>query len=122
MSYDLSYEQADQIIRELEKDYRVFAPRRFAGRGWKPGTDLVRYARISSVSEIVSDMQSSYSPKDVFYPIIQTVLHFTAEECHESTVDDKGIVLFARPCDINGIKRLDTIFYKNGGQIGRAHV
>ena len=116
MSYDLSFDQADQIIRELEKDYRVFAPRRLAGRGWKPGTDLVRYAQISSVSEIVRDMQSSYSPKDVFYPIIQTVLHFTAEECHESAVDDKGIILFARPCDINGIKRLDTIFLKNGGQ------
>ena len=28
--------------------------------------------------------------------------------------DKKGIILFARPCDINGIKRLDNIFLNNG--------
>jgi anaerobic sulfite reductase subunit A len=33
----------------------------------------------------------------------------------ESKVDDKKILIFARPCDINGFRRLDTIFLKNGG-------
>jgi anaerobic sulfite reductase subunit A len=33
-----------------------------------------------------------------------------------SEADEKAIILFVRPCDINGIRRLDTIFLKNGGQ------
>ena len=31
------------------------------------------------------------------------------------TNDPKGIIIFARPCDINGLKRLDNMFLANGG-------
>jgi len=104
----------NQLIKELEKEYRIFAPRRFEKRGWKPDTDSIRYAEIKSVEEIVHDEMSDFSPKEVFFPIMQTLFFFTGSECSESAADDKGIILFARPCDINGIRRLDTIFLKNG--------
>jgi anaerobic sulfite reductase subunit A len=107
----------DNIINELKKEYKIYAPKRLKKRGWKTNTDLIRYGEISFVAEIVYDTKSDFSPKEVFHPISQTLLNFTEETCSESKIDDsKDIILFARPCDINGIKRLDNIFLKNGGQ------
>ena len=116
MGYALNFFEADQILSQLQDSYRIFAPKRLTKRGWRPGTDLIRYGEINSVTEIVTDVQSDYSPKDVIFPIVQTTQYFTADTIHESVADDKGILLFARPCDINGLRSLDTIFLKNGGQ------
>jgi len=104
----------NQLIKELEREYRIFAPKRFKKRGWKPDTDSIRYAEIKSLEEIVHDEVSDFSPKEVFFPIMQSLFFFTGGGCSESAVDNKEIILFARPCDINGIRRLDTIFLKNG--------
>ncbi len=113
----MSLERMDKIINELKKEYKIYAPKRFEKRGWKPNTDLIRYGEINSVSDIVYDVKSDFSPKEVFYPISQTLLYFTGNNCSESnTHDSKDIILFARPCDINAIKRLDNIFLKNGNE------
>lgn len=117
MSYYVSSERMDKIINELKKEYKIYAPKRFEKRGWKSNTDLIRYDEINSMEEIVYDVKSDFSPKEIFYPISQTLLYFTEDNCKESTIDDsKGIIIFARPCDINAIKRLDTIFLKNGSK------
>ena len=112
MSYRVSTVEMDEIFRELECEYRIYAPKRFPKRG---GDHLIKYGEIHSASEIVLDIQSAHSPKDVFYPISQTLLHFSVNSCTESELDDdKKIIIFARACDINGIRRLDTIFLENG--------
>lgn len=115
MGYKLNFSEADGLIRHWRQHYRVFAPKRLTGRGWRPGTDLIRYGEINSMAEIVTDEPSDFSPKDVIFPIVQTTQFFTADSIRESAIDDRGILLFARPCDINGIRRLDTIFLENGG-------
>ncbi|KJF28771.1 sulfite reductase subunit A [Clostridium aceticum] len=103
------------ILDELKKEYRVYAPKRFEKRGFKKDTDLIRYGEISRVEEIVHDVQSDFSPKEVFYPITQAMIYFKDNNCEESSIDDtKGMIIFARPCDINAIKRLDNIFMQNG--------
>lgn len=117
MGYKVETGRIDNILKELKKDFKVFAPKRLEKRGWKHGTDLIRYAEINSFSEIVYDEKSDFSPKEIFYPIVQTLLYFTEDKCIESDIkDDREIIIFARPCDINGIRRLDTIFLKNGGR------
>ena len=52
----------------------------------------------------------------VFYPINQTLFHFTEHYFLESQADEKDLLIFARSCDIHGIKRLDKIFLENGPQ------
>jgi anaerobic sulfite reductase subunit A len=116
VGYALDRTRADRLIRDLQQDYRIFAPIRLANRGWLPDTDLVRYGEINSIAEIVLDRPSDYSAKDVLFPAVQTTQYFTKDSVRASAADDKGILLFARPCDINGIRRLDTIFLENGGQ------
>ncbi len=105
----------DKILAALSKKYKIYAPICLPNRGAKKGTDLVRYGEISSVKEIVYDRQSDFSPKEVIYPVTQTMIYFTEKDCTASEIDDsKGLLIFARPCDINGIRRLDNIFINNG--------
>lgn len=114
MSFQLNYERMDQILSELKKKYKVYAPVRFEGQGRFSATDVIRYEQIESMSEIVSDQKSDFSPKEVIHPITQTLFYFTEHQFRESEVDDKELLIFARPCDIHGFKRMDNIFLENG--------
>lgn len=115
MSYCVSTKRMNEILKALQKDYKIYAPVRFEKRGRYSDTDLIRYAEINSIEDVVYDEKSHFSPKEVIYPITQALFYFTEDEYRESKVDDKNILIFARSCDINGFRRLDTIFLKNGG-------
>jgi anaerobic sulfite reductase subunit A len=110
MGRSLNIEQLDAVIATLRKTCRVFGPARSAKRN----AAVIRYDEISSVSDLVLDEKSHFSPKETFYPISQTMLYFTGNECRESEADERDTVIFVRPCDIHAIKRLDTMFLKNG--------
>lgn len=111
----VSTERMDEIIQELKKEYKIYAPKNLGKRGAK-NEDLIRYAEIDSIKEIVYDTQSDYSPKEIYYPVSQTMFYFQDGKCEESSINDsKGTIIFARPCDIHAMKRLDTIFLSNGG-------
>lgn len=108
--------ELDEALAALARDYRVYAPVRLKGRGARGG-DLVRYGEITSADQIVTDAPSDFSPKEVFYPVMQTMFYFQGDQCRESELSDpRGLLIFARPCDINAIRRLDNIFLRNGGQ------
>lgn len=109
MGYQLDNKKMDQVLAKLESKYKIFAP------AWDKQKKNVRFRPIKSVSEIVLDRQSNFSIKETYYPISQVMVYFKADSIEEEQLaDDRGILIFARPCDINGIRRLDKIFYDNG--------
>ncbi|RKD32952.1 anaerobic sulfite reductase subunit A [Thermohalobacter berrensis] len=114
MGFQLQNSDFNKILNELKKEYKIYAPKRFEKRGTFSDTDMIRYGEIDSVEEIVWKEKSEYSPKEIIFPITQTLFYFTEEEYKVPKVDDKKIIVFLRPCDINGVRRLDTIFLKNG--------
>ncbi len=105
--YRLENGAMDAALAELRTSYRVFAPKKVRG--------VLRYGEISSVSEIVLGEQTAFSPKEIYYPIVQTMLYFSGGACKESEAGGKPMIVIARPCDINAIRRLDKIFLENGG-------
>ena len=116
VSCSATVEEMDAILAKLSKDYKIYAPRRTGKKG-RNGHEIIRYGEISSVKEIVYDRQSDFSAKEVYYPVMQTMIYFTEDTSTESKVqDDRGLLIFAHPCDINAIRRLDNIFLKNGDQ------
>jgi len=115
MSYHLSFRRMNQILHELQREYRVFAPVRFEKRGRFSDTDMIRYAEIQRMEDIVHEEKSAFSPKEVFFPITQSILQFTEFDYRESPTHDKKLLVFARPCDINGVRRLDRVLLENGG-------
>lgn len=117
MGYRISLEKMDCIMARMQEKYKIYGPKRMKNREGTGHDEIIRYGEISSVSEIVFDKPSDFSPKEVFYPIVETLYYINEYEFEESRLEEnKDYIIFARPCDINGIKRLDTIFLKNGGQ------
>lgn len=86
---------------------KIYAPKRFPD-----GT--IRYGEIADLSEMVTVEKSHFSPKEIYLPIVQTTLYFKGSECIPSETESEEILIYARACDIEGIKRLDTIFLRNG--------
>ncbi len=116
MSYKFNFKTFNNLISKISKDYDVYAPIRSAGRGRFSDTDLIRYGQIKSVSDIVTDIKSNFSPKEIVFPINETLFYFTEDEFRESKTSEKKILIFLRACDIKGFERLDQIFLNNSDQ------
>lgn len=115
-SYRVDRGRLNEIIEGLRKDYHIYGPKHFRDRGMRETDGLIRYSEIRSLDEIVNNEQSDFSPKEVFYPIAHSLFKFDENTVTETVNNDpKGIIIFARPCDIEAVRRLDNIFLANGG-------
>ena len=117
MALRFTTSEFDKYLTNASLGFKLCGPIGQKGRGAFSNTDLVGYGEFSSFNEMVLEEKSYYSPKEIFYPIRETLFYFLNNEIHEPEISTKPIVLFLRPCDINGIERLDTIFLKNGEEI-----
>lgn len=113
-SFSVRTDRMEPIFIRLKEKYRIFAPKRFPKRGPKGG-DLIRYGEIDAITDVVYKEKSHFSPKEVFYPVNQTMFYFKGDHCEQKELEeDKDILLFLRPCDLNAVQRLDNIFLHNG--------
>lgn len=118
MGYYVPEARFEQILAAIQNDYTIYAPKQAMRPGQTGENSAVRYGEISSAAEIIWDKQSDFSPKEVIYPIVQTLLYFKGDICQEHALSNaaKPLLVFLRACDLHGIQRLDTIFLQNGGQ------
>lgn len=115
MGYKLEFQKVNDLFEELKKEYKIYAPKRFEKQGRYSDTDIICYAEVNSVEEIVYKEKSTYPVKEVITPINQTLYYFTEDEFRESkNPHNKKILIFARPCDINAQERQDKIYLENG--------
>lgn len=112
MGYRMSLPGLDRVMAALGETYDIYAPTA-SDRGEAP---QIRYGRVESARQIELGGQSADSPKSVVFPPLQTMFRFEGGRFEESAADGRGRILFARPCDVNGILRLDRIFLENGGR------
>ena len=112
MNYKLSLEQADNVLKELQENYRVYAPKAFKGEGLYSYTDSIRYGEINSFSDVEYKTKSQGSPKEILLPIN----HALSIETNGQTIntiqdiDNRNILIILRSCDIHGINRIDKAF------------
>lgn len=114
MSIKLDYQEFNKILKELKKDYHIFAPTKMKGIGTYSDTDIVRYNEISDLSEIVFHEKSDFSPKEVYFPITQTLFYFFNNEQSIPQTEQKPCIIFMRPCDINSLSVFESIYINNG--------
>lgn len=114
MGYEFSVDSFNSLLQELRKDHLVFAPVRVPGKGAFSETDLITYREITAFEQIELNEKSRFSPKEIVFPITQTLFYFTEDGYAEPKANEKGIIIFCRPCDVNAFKRLDEIFLNNG--------
>ncbi len=114
MSVQMTYSLFNEILDNLKKEYIIFAPVELKGIGTYSGTDIIRYTEIEDVYSIVHDRKSDFSPKEVYFPITQTLFYFFNNEETVPKLDEKKYIIFMRPCDINSLSILESVFLKNG--------
>ncbi len=114
MAFSLSTADFNTYIQGLTQHYRLFAPIKKVGKGPFSEQDLIGYREVLDASEIIWSEKSYFSPKEVFFPIRETLFRFLDQQASVPAIDTRPILLFLRPCDLNGIGRLDDIFLKNG--------
>lgn len=114
MGYKLNFETVNSLFNDLKKEYKIYAPKRFAKAGRYSDLDIIRYDEVDTVEEIVFNEKSDYPAKEVVTPISQTIFYFTEDEFREASICDKKILVFARPCDINAQINQDKIYLENG--------
>lgn len=114
MGYVFSNEEFTSVFQKLKENYLIFAPKVFAGSGCYSETDVVRYGEINDFSEIEYDKRSDYSFKESIFAINETLFYFTEDKTIVPECDGRDILVFVRPCDMHALRRLDTIYLKNG--------
>ena len=111
MGYRIDKEKLDQVLKALGETYAVYAP------AWDKAKKNVRFRPIQTADEIVLDRQTDFSTKEIYYPISQVLMYFKADRIEEEELHDpRGILILARACDLNSLRRLDQIFCENGAQ------
>lgn len=114
MSRKMTYQELNEVFKELRKEYKIFAPVKLHGIATYSDTDVIRYQEIEKAEDIIHDEKSDFSPKEVYFPITQTLFYFFNDEEHVPDIDDKKYIIFMRPCDINTLSVFDSVFIKNG--------
>ncbi len=117
MGYKLNPLAFNDYLKVLGATYHIFAPVLQKGKGKFAGTDVIGYGKINVLDDIILDRKSYFSPKEVFYPIRETLFYFFNDATKTPAINVKPILIFVRPCDLNGIRKLDRIFLKNGREV-----
>lgn len=113
MGIKLSIVAFDEALKTLSERYKIYAPVILKGMNTNSDVDLIRYEYVESIKEIEFEKNAQYSSKEAVMPMSQTLFYFTEEAYIEPKVDEKGILIFLRSCDIHSYKRLDEIYLRN---------
>lgn len=116
MARQFNPEELNKILDQLKAEYRIYGPVRSVGKGRFSDTDTIGYGEINKIEDLVYMEKSHFSPKEILFPITQTLLYFTEKDYQEPKEEEKKILIFLRPCDIHGVRRLDQVFLQNGEQ------
>lgn len=103
----------NESLKKLEKKYKIYAPKLFPYAGRTSDTDLVRYAEVSTIEEMVFDKKTNFSPKEILLPQNETMFYFTEKEYKEPDVEETNTLVFLKSCDLHSVKRFDEIYLNN---------
>ena len=115
MSYALSFSEANSIFNALQKEYEIWAPKRFIGKGRYSDTDIIRYDKVGCVEEIEFNGKSDFPAKEVLTPVSESLFYFTEDAFMESRETSKKLLIFMRPCDVHAKYHQEKIYLENGG-------
>lgn len=114
MGIQYQLEDMEQIFAGLTKTYDIFAPVLKKGEGCFSDTDVVRYDKVTSITDIEWSAKSDYSFKEALFAINETLFYFTEDRTDVPQGVQKKLLIFLRSCDLHALKRLDQIYLKNG--------
>lgn len=116
MGYRLNKNAMDAILKKWREKAVVFAPVRYVGQGEFSEQDSIRYGVVERVDDIVFEEKSSFTFKEAFLPLSETLFYFTENSVKEADGAPSGAIIFLRSCDVHAVRRMDEIYLRNGEQ------
>lgn len=113
MGHRLSISNSESLINELKKEYKIYGPKKVIKYNDFFEEEVIAYDEINSISEINYKEKSEYPIKEIILTITKTIYYEDGNLKINNLEDDKGIIIFARACDINAQLRQDNIYFKN---------
>ncbi len=115
MGFYIKKEEVNDILARLRPTVKVCAPKEITRRRGR-GKAEIRYGEITEYGQIVFDRKADFGPKELVYPVMQSLLKFAVTEVIVSDPPEtRSMLIFVRPCDYHAMRRLDQIFLNNGG-------
>ncbi len=114
MGYILDQKSMDAILGKWRENAVIFAPVRYAGQSEFSGQDSIRYGEVNRIADIEFAEKSSFTFKDVFLPLCETLFFFTENSVKEADSREKQAIIFLRSCDLHAVRRFDQIYRLNG--------
>lgn len=108
-------EEAQSIFDDLSQAYRIVAPVERPGKGRFSDTNLLAYDEVNGFDEIEFFEKTSFSAKDILFPIRETIFTFQDDKIKEANDGIDRVIVFLRSCDIHAIEVTDAHFLKDGG-------
>ena len=101
----VSKDEMRNILGELMKRKVVFAP---ASNG-----EVLDFLKVRDVNDIVLNDELPYkSPKEIFFPRCEKIITFKDGEATSDVPTEQTVLFGARPCDLNALGIIKTIFTK----------
>lgn len=114
MSYKVQNNDFNLLLEKWSKEYEIYAPVRITAGGRFSDTDNIRYEKIKKVEDIEYEEKSTFSAKEILFPVTETMFNIQKEKLTEPEYIEKKYLVFLRSCDIHAIDRTDKIYLKNG--------
>ncbi len=96
MAFRLTSAQLDRFFSGLSQTFRLYASR-FRQRGRFSDTDCIRYADIRTPDEIEWREKSDFSPKEIVFPVNQSLFQFVNGAWIEPAIDERPVWCFCEP-------------------------
>lgn len=110
-------EESGTIFSNLSQNFKIVAPTEKPGKGRHSDTNLVIYDEVGSFEDVEFFKKTSFSAKDVVFPIRQTLFKFEKNKNQAVYDDINPTIVFLRACDINAMRITDMHFLKNGSAV-----
>lgn len=114
MGFRFEKSSFNEALKNISKEYKIYAPKVLNGKGTFSDTDSIKYAEVDSIEDMEFNEKSTFSYKETILPITQTLFYFTEDQFIEPKREEKGIIVFLRSCDMHGVRRIDDIYLRNG--------
>ncbi len=109
----ITQEEAGSIFESLSQRYKIIAPVEKIGEGRFSNTSLLAYDVVKSFGEIEFFKKTYFSPKEILFPVRQSLFEFKRKDIHEFYEKAPPSIVFLRACDINAIGVTDAHFLNN---------
>ena len=114
MGIQFQLEEMESLFAKLADTRDIYAPVLKQGEGCFSDTDIIRYDKVTSLTDIEWTVKTDYSFKEALTAINETLFYFTEDTATVPQGPQKDRMVFLRACDLHALKRLDQIYLKNG--------